>query len=267
AAALLAAFGVTIPFASIQLLPLVSFNPSVESMVFVNDLVTSILLFAQYATSRSRAILALAIGYLYTALIVVPHMLTYPGAFSGLLGGGPQTSAWLYYLWNAGTPIAVIVYTLLKRANLVGEANQGSARVTIAWSVVLVLGLVGGVTLMTTPGNRWLPALVAHDRYTDATIYLANPLAILLAGTALALLWSRRRSVLDYWLMLVLLSLILNFLVAAFFAGQRYSLGFYASRGFTLFTSVLVLGLLLTELTNLYLGLARANTLLERQPD
>jgi signal transduction histidine kinase len=267
AAVLLATFGIVTPFASIQLLPLVSFNPSVESVVFVNDLVTSILLFAQYATSRSRAILALAIGYLYTALIVVPHMLTYPGAFPGLLAGGPQTSAWLYYLWTAGTPIAVIAYTLLSGADRTGTANRGPARVTIAWSVVLVFGLVAAITLLTTAGNRWLPPLVAADRYTDATIYLANPLAVLIAGTALALLWSRRRSVLDDWLLLVLLSLILNFLVAAFFAGQRYSLGFYASRGFTLFTSVLVLGLLLTEMTNLYLGLARANTMLERERD
>jgi hypothetical protein len=51
AAGLLAAFGITAPFAGAQLPPLVSFNPAVESMVFVNDLVTSILLFSQYAVS------------------------------------------------------------------------------------------------------------------------------------------------------------------------------------------------------------------------
>src|SRR5262249_16048489 len=146
AAALLATFAIVTPFAGVQLLPLVSFNPAVESMVFVNDLGTSILLFAQYATSRSRAILALAIGYLYTALSVVPHMLTYPGAFTGLLGGGPQTSAWLYYLWSAGTPIAVIAYTLLSGADAAGRVSRGPARVTIAWSVVAVFGMVVGMT-------------------------------------------------------------------------------------------------------------------------
>ena len=37
---------------------------------------------------NSRALLALASGYLFTALIVIPHVLTFPGAFSptGLLG-------------------------------------------------------------------------------------------------------------------------------------------------------------------------------------
>lgn len=121
---LVAAFGMAVPYASRQLPPLVSFNPSVESVVFANDLVTSILLFAQYSISRSRAILALAVGYLYTALIVVPHLLTFPGAFPGLLGGGPQTSAWLYYLWSAGLPLAVIAYALLGNAEIARDVNR-----------------------------------------------------------------------------------------------------------------------------------------------
>lgn len=236
-------------------------------MVFVNDLVTSILLFAQYSIIRSRAILALAIGYLYTALIVVPHMLTFPGAFTGLVGGGPQTSAWLYYLWTAGTPIAVMVYAWLNDADIASPEGRGSARPTIVWSVVLVFGLVTGITLIATAENPLLPSLVAADHYTNATIYLANPLAILIGSAALVVLWSRRRSALDYWLLLVLLSLILNFLLAAFLAGQRYSLGFYASRGFTLFTSVLVLALLLNEMTHLYMRLARSTMMLERERD
>lgn len=127
AAVLLAAFAITVPFAGVQLPPFVSFNPSVESIVFVNDLVTSILLYSQYAITRSRAILALAVGYLYTALIVIPHMLTFPGAFTGLLGAGPQTSAWLYYFWSAGTPMAVIAYALLGNAD---RADRATARST-----------------------------------------------------------------------------------------------------------------------------------------
>jgi len=106
---------------------------------------------------------------------------------------------------------------------------------------------------------------MSGDQYSNAVVYVANPLAVLIAAFALALLWSRRRSVLDYWLILVIFSLILNYVIAAFFATQRYSLGFYASRGFTLFTSMLVLGLLLKEMTNLYTRLARSNIALERE--
>src|SRR5277367_3686705 len=91
---LLATFGLIAPFGAIPLPQFVSFNPSVQSIVFVNDLITSVFLFAQYSISRSRAILALAAGYFYTALICIPYTLAYPGAFTGLLSTGPQSSAW-----------------------------------------------------------------------------------------------------------------------------------------------------------------------------
>ena len=267
AAALFAAFGITAPFADAQLPSFVSFNPTVEAMVFVNDLVTSILLFSQYSISRSRAVLALAIGYFYTALIVIPHALAFPGAFTGLLAAGPQTSAWLYYFWTAGTPIAVIVYALLNNADSPSSANEKLTGSAIDWSVALVIGLVVGITWITTVGQQLLPSLMSDDYYSNAVVYILNPLAILIATIALALLWFRRRSVLDYWLMLVMLSLILNYVIAAFLARQRYSLGFYASRGFTLATSMLVLSLLLREMTNLYTRLARSNMMLERERD
>jgi C4-dicarboxylate-specific signal transduction histidine kinase len=59
----------------------------------------------------------------------------------------------------------------------------------------------------------------------------------------------------------------LRAIIADFLGGERYSLGFYASRGFTLFTSMLVLGLLLWETTSLYARLARSNAMLQRERD
>jgi signal transduction histidine kinase len=265
AAILLAAFALTVPFADLQLPPFVSFNPSVESVVFVNDLVTAVLLFSQYATTRSRAILALATGYLYTALIVIPHILTYPGAFTGLLPAGAQSSAWLYYFWSAGLPVAAIVYVLLGNDDRANRAIARSSQSTIASGVALVICLVSGITLLAMAGDALLPSLVAAGHYSNTTVYILNPLAIFLTGVALVLLWSRRRSVLDYWLLLVMFSLTLNYVVAAVLARQRYSLGFYASRGFTLVASMIVLALLLKEMTSLYTRLARSNMMLERE--
>jgi hypothetical protein len=221
AVTLVAAFAITAPFASAQLPSFLSLNPTVEAMVFVNDLVTAILLFSQYSISRSRAILALAIGYLYTALIVIPHILALPGAFTGLLGAGPQTSAWLYYFWTAGTPTAVIVYALSSDADSTSSISGGSTRSAIGWSVALTIGLVSALTWLTTAGHRFLPPLVSGDNYSNSVVYVANPLAILLAVIALACLWWRRRSVLDYWLILVIFSLILNYVIAASLAQQR----------------------------------------------
>lgn len=265
AAILLGAFAIAVPFASVQLPSYVSFNPVVESIVFVNDLITAILFFSNYATIRSPAILALAAGYLYTALIVIPHILTFPGAFAGLIPAGSQTSAWLYYFWSVGTPVAVIIYTLLGNADHETRTTLKSARSTIGWSAVLTICFVSGMTLLAMAADRFLPILVSKNHYSNTTVYVANPLAISITAIALVLLWFRRRSILDYWLLLAMLSLVLNFVIAAFFATQRYSLGFYASRAFTLVTSMIVLALLLTQMTNLYTRLARSNRMLARE--
>jgi hypothetical protein len=45
----------------------------------VTDLITSVLLFAQFSIVRSRALAVLASGYLFVALIVIPWMLMFPG--------------------------------------------------------------------------------------------------------------------------------------------------------------------------------------------
>jgi Membrane-associated sensor, integral membrane domain len=73
-----------------------AFVPAYATALFVTDLITAVLLFAQFSILRSRALLAIASGYLFTALIVIPWMLTFPGVFtpSGLLGAGLHTTNW-----------------------------------------------------------------------------------------------------------------------------------------------------------------------------
>ena len=59
------------PFAKVQLPKLDAFIPIYESALIINDLVTAVLLFGQFSILRSRAMLVLASGYLFTALLVV----------------------------------------------------------------------------------------------------------------------------------------------------------------------------------------------------
>jgi signal transduction histidine kinase len=266
AVALLLAFVISAPFANVQLPRYDGYIPAIESMVFVNDLITAILLFAHYSISPSRAILALASAYLFTALIVIPHILTFPGAFTptGLLGAGAQTSAWLYYLWSAGPPVGAIIFAYLR-----GDQRTTSAmspRLAIGWSVTFVACLVFAIVWITTAENQILPTIVGTgDQYVNAVAYVASPLAVFIMATAIVLLWVRRRSVLDYWLMLAIFAIILQHIYGGFLATGRFTLGFYASRAFTLVTSILVLGLLLKETAGLYARLARSNLLLERE--
>src|SRR5262245_24085317 len=85
------------PFARVQLAQVWAFIPIYQSALAINDLITAVILFIQFHILRSRALLVLAAGYLFTGLMVVPHTLTFPGLFAptGLIGAGQQSTAWL----------------------------------------------------------------------------------------------------------------------------------------------------------------------------
>ncbi len=96
--ALLVALILTTPFANTQLPRVDAFTPALDTAIAINDIITSALMFAQFFIVDRRAIFVLATGYLYTGLMAIAHMLTFPGAFAptGLLGAGLQSTAWLY---------------------------------------------------------------------------------------------------------------------------------------------------------------------------
>ena len=99
---LLVAFVITIPFTKVMLPRLSVYIPLVATVMFLNDLITASLLLVQFSIARSRTLLFLANGYLFTALVAAVYGLVWPG---GLFGAGPETPPWLYLLWHAGLPI------------------------------------------------------------------------------------------------------------------------------------------------------------------
>lgn len=124
-AASLLAFAVGVPFVRTPLAPVPAFIPTYEAALWINDAITAVL-FSHFARLRSRALLSLAAGYLFDSFMVVSHALSFPGVFSptGLMGAGPQTTAWLYFFWHAGFPLFVMVYALLAR----GRADISGCR-------------------------------------------------------------------------------------------------------------------------------------------
>src|SRR3954463_1906627 len=103
-------FACLVPFAGMPLAPIPAFVASYQSALAINDLITAVLLFSQFAVLRSRALLLLASGYLFTAAAAIVHALSFPGVFAptGLLNAGPQTTAWLYQIWHLGFPILML---------------------------------------------------------------------------------------------------------------------------------------------------------------
>src|SRR5512144_2072590 len=136
-----AVFAALAPFAQTPLPPTAGFIPVYQTAIVVNDIVTAALLVAQYGLVGSPAVLALAVGYLLTAFLAAAHLLTFPGLFdpAGLLGAGPQTTAWLYMIWHSTFPLAVIVYARL-------GARRGRSRGRVG---VVAAGCVAGALAAT----------------------------------------------------------------------------------------------------------------------
>ncbi|HET9761879.1 MAG TPA: MASE4 domain-containing protein [Casimicrobiaceae bacterium] len=256
----LAAFAALAPFAKLQLPQIWPFIPIYQSAIVINDLITAALLFGQFGILRWRALLALAGGYLFTALMAIVHMLSFPGLFSpsGLLAG-PQTTAWLYMFWHTGFPLAVAGYTLLGDPP-VDDAARRERRpgVAIAACAAAAMIATAAATLFATAGHDALPAIMSGDGYTPllpvvvGAVWAVNLLALLM-------LWRRKaKSVLDLWMMVVLFAWLLDIALSSILNARRFDLGFYAGRMYGLLASSFVLLVLLFQSGALYAQLARA---------
>jgi signal transduction histidine kinase len=252
------AFAAAAPFAKLQLPAVPAFIPIYQSALVVGDLVTALLLFGQFRILRARALLFLASAYLFTACMAVAHTLSFPGLFApgGLLGAGPQTTAWLYMFWHGGFPVLAIAYALDKHSS--HRVALAPSRV-IPLSIAIVLGVACALTLLTTAGQSLLPAIMQGSRYT-ATMMAVVSTVWGLSAVALVALWLRRpHSILDLWLMVVMCAWIFDIALSAVLNAGRFDLGFYVGRIYGLLAASFVLVVLLLENNALYLRLARAH--------
>src|SRR6266481_1780529 len=198
-ASFVVAFLVTVPFAYMPLPRLDAWIPAFTSAVVITDLITSALLFSQFSIARRRALLVLATGYLFSALIVVPYALTFPGVFAptGLLGADLQSAVWLYIVWHIASPLSVIIYELFKSANSRTRVSQGSVRTHIGLSIAVVVAVVCALTWFVTAQHDFLLAFYLDSSRLSPLAYFGAGSVFLMCTIALAQLWIRGDSVLD----------------------------------------------------------------------
>jgi signal transduction histidine kinase len=265
AAVVLGAFVGIAPFAGMPLPALNIFFPLLDAIVFVTDLITAVLLFSQFSIASSRPLLALANGYFFSALIVVPHALTFSGAFSqtGLLGANIQTGSWLFIFWHVGFAAALLAYALLTVDNRARPLSAALTKSAIRWSGVGLIALVCFLTWLATAGAHLLPPIILGTNIISPLVVYPIWLTISISAAALLLLAFRRRSVLDQWLMVVAFVYIGELAFSGLLPSVRFSLGFYVGRVFSVITASIVLIVLLAETTRMYVLLARSNMKLQ----
>jgi len=258
---------IVVPFANVKLARVDAFVPTLQTVMCVVDLMTAILLFAQYSIQPARAVLAVASGYVFGGLFAFIQTLAFPGAYSptGLIGDGINSAAWFFVLWQTTFPLAVIVYTLSKDVGDATNLSDRSTGVTIASTIACVLAATAGLTWLAIDGTRHLPALYLDTLQQTPFANYINLFLWAVNIAALVLLFVRRRTILDLWLIVILFAWWLNFLIAISYSVIRFSAGWYIARFTALVASSALLVVLLAESAALYGRLTNAYLLLRRE--
>src|SRR3954452_10132759 len=153
--------------------------------MFVSDSITAVLLFTQFSIVRSRALLIISSGYVWTALVVIPWLLSFPGVFAphGLLGGSSsEITVWLYTLWHAGFPMFVIAYALLKEAHPTKRLRQFSALPAILSSVgITAVAICAATYFLMTHEDRLPTFMIDRVNFSGLWYFAAATIALLTA--------------------------------------------------------------------------------------
>jgi len=246
-----------------------AFIPMVDAFMFLADMTTAALLYAQAAVFRSRALTVLATGFIITGFLLIPHALTFPGAFSpdGLLGAQVNTTGWIANFRRITPPIAILAYAYLRHADATSASASHRPPARIVWGVLAGLAIVGGATLMATRGHDMLPEFFLDREHLTSTYAIAVETGVFgLFVFATYVLFRTRRSVLDMWLLVALAAWIIQSLVILTLQA-RFTVGWYALYVTALAGNAIVMVALLVEAHRLYARLAASTSARLRERD
>ncbi|WP_395065039.1 diguanylate cyclase domain-containing protein [Paraburkholderia silvatlantica] len=251
------------------------FMPMCALTVFTTSSIAAFLLGARFAATRVAMLAALGGAYAFTAITVALQLLMFPGVFArtGLFGALPNSAAWMWVFWHAGFPALVIVAELVRKRlpapPFARERLDARGWLLIAGpaAVAALLGvLVTHVDLASpfrdvasaAPAPAPSPASAIANNLAGLAICALNLIAI-----ALVLLKGRLRLVLDLWIVVALLASLVDAALNTL-SIERFTVGWYVARVFSMFAPGVLVCVLVWEVTALYRQLADEHATLIR---
>lgn len=240
---------VNAPFSLIDLGRAHSFIPVIQAVMCAANLLTAVFLLVQYSLYPQHALLVLAGGFVFSGLFSLMHTLAFPAAHSSsvLIGDKLDSPTWLFLSWQTTFALAVIIYALSKDAGEAVSRSGRSTRVEAGIAIACVVMVTGVLTWVATEGVGYLPPL--HHTAVQRTPFALHMSAfvLLLNAMALAVLFVRRYSLLDQWLMVTVVAWLPQLVMASLFNSVKFSEGWYLARVYALFAGSSLLVVLLME--------------------
>jgi two-component system sensor histidine kinase UhpB len=122
----------------------------------------------------------------------------------------------------------------------------------VIWAAAGTVAVVCFLSLLASPGHQVLPQLMLGDSYASAMV-AENVVVCLLCLAATAVLVSRPPySILDLWLMVVVLAWMFAAALSTVLDAGHFDIGSYAGRFYSLLAAGLVPIILIVEASRLY---------------
>ncbi|MDB5027065.1 MAG: sensor protein GacS, partial [Candidatus Eremiobacteraeota bacterium] len=236
-----------LPFVRVALGPFPGFVTLYGGAVLMGLGITTTILFGQFALSRGPSLLALACGTMFSAIVFVPYILTFPGVETArAFGALPNTASYLWMIWHTSLPAAFFVYAVFSPHDRKRHVSSTRTAIAVGATVLAAYAAVHFVFAF----DQQLPHIVENGIYLPGT-YVSLAAGALFAGGALYVLQRRReRTVVDAWVTVPAVALLIESVLNGY-GGTRYSLGWYLSRADVLVATTSLVVALLAETNRL----------------
>lgn len=267
---LIAAFALTaaglLPFAKLPGPQLPGINGVFSAVVFVAEISIGFLLLGRFREQPVRSLLLLGCAYLFSALMAVLYLLTFPGALTaaGSVLGTPQSVSWIFVTWIFGFAVLALAGVALAAG---ADRPLAAGRVTPALAVAIVAVVCGvlGLGALAIFFSGQLPPMIGGSGFTplsEVPTYLAA--AMLALAVAIILLRPPLRNELYLWLALSLSVLALANVISNA-GGGRYTLGWTACRVSWMISACALFLYFMEQFVRQQRQLGRARNLLEQR--
>ena len=245
----------TLPYARQMFPHIPAFIAFYYALALFAHLITAYLLFGQFFRTRSPSLLVLATTYLYSSLIILPYVLSFPGLFSetGLLRAETQTTNWLWIFWHTGFPLGILFYVLLDKKYAARQATSHQIYIQSALVLFLLPLLIILLSIVAIESDSFLPVMIVNGDYTGLITSGVGPAigVINVCAWIASISQARRGTVIHVWLSVAALASFLE-VALVLWAGSRYSMGWYLARVNSIITATVVLCALLYQVNRLY---------------
>jgi two-component sensor histidine kinase len=221
-----------IPFAGIPGPEIPGITAFLAATVFATELSTSFLLFVHFRANPHWSLLILGSAFLYSALMIVPHLLTFPGAIltdRPLVSGSRQTPGYIYLPWVTGFALLTFVSVVFeaRASRHLFALERVDRAVCIALSAVSVVVL--SITLIAILLGDHLPTLINEpSSWTGLNRFLSFTAIAFLVGSIAIVLFSIRNE-LFLWLAMMLTAVAVAQILSEA-GGARYTVGWLVAR-------------------------------------